>query len=125
MSEFETSSSLLKRCRALVADAMVEAVSMEGRFLLAWQAAVDVMNALVRSGPNGGKPPRGTHADRIEQCRAIAPELSSALDGINESRQRRNLIAYSGHGAEVDVLIRLLADVAAVDRAVERRMSRT
>jgi len=123
MPNREASFALLHRGRTLGSDAKVEEVSIEGRFLLAWQATVDVMNALLQTAPESRKLPRGTHIDRIDRCRRIAPEVSEALDGINDSRHRRNLIAYSGHGAEVDVLARLLRDLAAIDDAVERRLT--
>lgn len=94
-----------------MADARNPSVSLDGRFVLGYHSALDLMNAIVASLTGSHARSRWTHAARIEACGAGLPEHADLFRRIDLVRQARNLVIYSGRGTEQGVLEQLLFDL--------------
>ncbi|MEI6447792.1 MAG: hypothetical protein WCO96_07930 [Actinomycetes bacterium] len=114
--------ALTARSDRFAADARIDEVSVDGRFVLAYQCALDLMNATLALVDPQATRRRGTHAKRIEACSASLPGSAELFRRIDLSRQARNLVVYSGHGTQAAVLERLLDDIASL-RTLVRDLS--
>lgn len=111
-------SSLLTRAEAFGADSGRKDNSLEGRFLLAYQSAVQLLNALLIAGGAPSSSRRGTHIERIEAARVLLPESTALLARIDNSRRSRNLLVYAGERIETELLTDVRSDLAHLREAV-------
>ena len=122
--QVETADSFIARADRFAADARLDQVSVDGKFVLAYQCALDLLNATLALADPQASRRRWTHAKRIEACSTALPESAHLFSSIDRSRQARNLVVYSGQGTEEGVLTRLLTDVAEL-RAVVASLTAT
>ena len=87
---------LLVHAEHLSTDARRTDNHVESRFLLAYQASLHLMNAILVAGQSSSATLRGTHRSRIAGCRSLLPDSSSLFLRIDESRALRNRITYDG-----------------------------
>ena len=96
--------SLLVHAGHLSADARRSENHIESRFLLAYQASLHLMNAILVAGRSSSTTLRGTHRSRIAGCSALLPESSGLFIRIDEARSLRNRITYDGDSLDETVL---------------------
>jgi hypothetical protein len=107
-------ASLLLGAAEYLADAKRVKNSTESRFLLAYQAALHALNAILLVGGASANDRQGSHRQRIDAARELAPNGADLLERIDAARLSRNKIAYGGGAVEAGLLSSTLGDVASL-----------
>ena len=107
-------ASLLVGAAEYLADAKRAKNSTESRFLLAYQAALHALNAILLVGGASANDRQGSHRQGIDAARELAPDGADLLERIDAARLSRNRIAYGGGAVESAVLASTLGDVASL-----------
>lgn len=114
--DFGGARDLHEKAQEHVEDAERTENHASSRFLLAYQASLDLMNAILRSAGQRITSGPGGHIRRIEACKQLMPEHAELFERIDDARHRRNRITYDGAAPREEIVDELTSDVEALAR---------
>lgn len=117
--DVEAAQNLVGKASEHVEDAEREVNHGSSRFLLAYQAALDLMNAVLKAAGKKVTSGPGGHIARIDGCKAELPGAAELWERIDDARQRRNRIAYDGMETDADLVEAFAADLKELTEKVK------
>jgi uncharacterized protein YutE (UPF0331/DUF86 family) len=109
--DFDGACGLLAKSRKHIEDARREDNHPSSRFLLAYQASFDLMNALLMAAGLRITSGLGAHMKRIETGEQLMPDDTELFERVDDARQQRNRIAHDGAATDADVVDEFTNDV--------------
>lgn len=107
----DAADGLVAKAREHMEDARRPENHGSSRFLLAYQAALDLANATLRAAAKRvGSGPAG-HVVRIECCIEQMPSAKETWERVEDARQRRNRLTYEGEDADVEIVEEFVGDL--------------
>lgn len=114
---------LLDSAREHAEDAGRSVNSASGRYLLAYQGALDAMNAILKAAGYRITSGLAGHMVRIEKCSDLLPSDSELFERVDDARQMRNKLSYDGGGLSVDAVEEFVDDLQKLIEVAEAALS--